>query len=189
MVPSVNVVRSFDIPGAQCERPRAGGCRPGERTRDSRSVHVNPTSGHLYEWTRRRPTLVRCRGPVGMQTGCDVCLVICGQVSCSSCPATSSMVVTTLPGSRIIRQSSQPEASAPCCRAGCVQHSASVVSTSLRQLRDHSEGGIAGIAADSLRINGAMSNFKQVQRSYDFVNSQQSLSLFLKPSLSSIVLS
>lgn len=88
--------------------------------------------------------------------------VICGQVSCSSCPAAPSMVVTTLPGSRIIRQSSQPESSAPCCRAPCVQHSHSVaVSTSLKQLRDHNDG-IAGIAADSLRINGAMSNFKQV---------------------------
>lgn len=87
--------------------------------------------------------------------------VWCGQVSCSSCPAAPSMVVTALPGSRIIRQSSQPEASAPCCRAACVQHSHSVVSTSLKQLRDHNDG-IAGIAADSLRINGAMSNFKQV---------------------------
>lgn len=85
------------------------------------------------------------------------------QVSCSSCPAAPSMVVTTLPGSRIIRQSSQPESSAPCCRAACVQHSHSVVSTSLKQLRDHNDG-IAGIAADSLRINGAMSNFKQVQQ-------------------------
>lgn len=87
-------------------------------------------------------------------------LCVCGQVSCSSCPAAPSMVVTTLPGSRIIRQSSQPESSAPCCRTGCVHNA--VVSTSLKQLRDHSDGGIAGIAADSLRINGAMRNFKQV---------------------------
>lgn len=84
----------------------------------------------------------------------------CGlQVSCSSCPVATPSVVTTLPGSRIIRQSSQPEASAPCCGSNCVHGAAP--STSLRQLRDHGDG-IAGIAADSLRINGAMRNFRQV---------------------------
>lgn len=81
------------------------------------------------------------------------------QVSCSSCPVTTPSVVTTLPGSRIIRQSSQPESSAPCCGVSCVHGTAP--STSLRQLRDHGDG-IAGIAADSLRINGAMRNFRQV---------------------------
>lgn len=81
------------------------------------------------------------------------------QVSCSSCPVATPSVVTTLPGTRIIRQSSQPESSAPCCSAACVHGAAP--STSLRQLRDHSDG-IAGIAADSLRINGAMRNFRQV---------------------------
>ncbi|KAJ8982800.1 hypothetical protein NQ317_010421 [Molorchus minor] len=79
-------------------------------------------------------------------------------VSCSSCPVATPSVVTTLPGSRIIRQSSQPEASAPCCGSNCVHGAAP--STSLRQLRDHGDG-IAGIAADSLRINGAMRNFRQ----------------------------
>lgn len=66
-------------------------------------------------------------------------------------------------GSRIIRQSSQPEASNIICCGGhttCI-HSQTVPSVSLRQLRDPSEG-IAGIAADSLRINGAMRPFKQV---------------------------
>lgn len=82
------------------------------------------------------------------------------QVSCSSCPVAPPSVVTTLPGNRIIRQSSQPEASQPCCGTNCVHGTAP--STSLRQLRDHGEGGIAGIAADSLRINGAMRNFRQV---------------------------
>lgn len=81
------------------------------------------------------------------------------QVSCSSCPVATPSVVTTLPGSRIIRQSSQPESSVPCCGASCVHGTAP--STSLRQLRDHGDG-IAGIAADSLRINGAMRNFRQV---------------------------
>ncbi|CAG9855335.1 unnamed protein product [Phyllotreta striolata] len=82
------------------------------------------------------------------------CPCLSAPVSCSSCPSTTPSVVTT----RIIRQSSQPEASAPCCGSNCV-HGTSA-STSLRQLRDHGDG-IAGIAADSLRINGAMRNFRQ----------------------------
>lgn len=110
-----------------------------------------------------------------------VCLLcVCGQVSCSSFPAATAppMVVTALPGSRIIRQSSQPEASAtPCCGAGCV-HSASAASTSLRQLRDHGDG-IAGIAADSLRINGAMRNFRQVQRTFSVVRRKQWITLLI----------
>lgn len=66
-------------------------------------------------------------------------------------------------GSRIIRQSSQPEASNIICCGGhnTCMHSQTVPSVSLRQLREPSEG-IAGIAADSLRINGAMRPFKQV---------------------------
>ncbi|XP_044256391.1 small conductance calcium-activated potassium channel protein isoform X1 [Tribolium madens] len=90
------------------------------------------------------------------------CPCLNAPVSCSSCPVAPPSVVTTLPGSRIIRQSSQPEASAPCCGASCVHGTAP--STSLRQLRDHGEGGIAGIAADSLRINGAMRNFRQLRK-------------------------
>ncbi|XP_030756175.1 small conductance calcium-activated potassium channel protein isoform X1 [Sitophilus oryzae] len=95
------------------------------------------------------------------------CPCLNAPVSCSSCPvAPASSVVTTLPSSRIIRQSSQPEASAaPCCGTGCVHHGvAAHPSTSLRQLRDHDAGGIAGIAADSLRINGAMRNFRQLRK-------------------------
>lgn len=66
-------------------------------------------------------------------------------------------------GSRIIRQSSQPEASSICCggHSNTCIHSQTAPSVSLRQLREPSEG-IAGIAADSLRINGAMRPFKQV---------------------------
>lgn len=66
-------------------------------------------------------------------------------------------------GSRIIRQSSQPEASSICCggQSNTCIHSQTAPSVSLRQLREPSEG-IAGIAADSLRINGAMRPFKQV---------------------------
>lgn len=68
-------------------------------------------------------------------------------------------------GSRIIRQSSQPEANSVVCCGGSGQsmciHSQTAPSGSLRQLREPSEG-IAGIAADSLRINGAMRPFKQV---------------------------
>ncbi|XP_037039017.1 small conductance calcium-activated potassium channel protein isoform X3 [Bradysia coprophila] len=68
-------------------------------------------------------------------------------------------------GSRIIRQSSQPEASSICCGShsnACI-HSQTAPSVSLRQLREPSEG-IAGIAADSLRINGAMRPFKQLRK-------------------------
>lgn len=71
------------------------------------------------------------------------------------------VLITSSPnsGSRIIRQSSQPEASNVICCAHACNHGATNVS--LRQLRDPSEG-IAGIAADSLRINGAMRPFRQV---------------------------
>ncbi|XP_031630852.1 small conductance calcium-activated potassium channel protein-like, partial [Contarinia nasturtii] len=71
------------------------------------------------------------------------------------------VLITSSPnsGSRIIRQSSQPEAS----NVICCQHACSHTTPSLRQLREPSEGiaGIAGIAADSLRINGAMRPFRQ----------------------------
>ncbi|XP_076261248.1 small conductance calcium-activated potassium channel isoform X2 [Rhynchophorus ferrugineus] len=94
------------------------------------------------------------------------CPCLNAPVSCSSCPVAPTAIVTTLPSSRIIRQSSQPEASAaPCCGTSCVHHvGATHPSTSLRQLRDHDSGGIAGIAADSLRINGAMRNFRQLRK-------------------------
>lgn len=79
------------------------------------------------------------------------------------------VLITSSPnsGSRIIRQSSQPEASnIICCSAHSCSHTAP--SVSLRQLREPSEG-IAGIAADSLRINGAMRPFRQVSNhSYPF---------------------
>lgn len=80
-------------------------------------------------------------------------------------PHIPPVLITASPtsGSRIIRQSSQPEASnIVCCgaHATCI-HSQTAPSVSLRQLRDPGEG-IAGIAADSLRINGAMRPFKQV---------------------------
>ncbi|CAH0562425.1 unnamed protein product [Brassicogethes aeneus] len=83
---------------------------------------------------------------------------------CGSCSVAQPSAATT--GTRIIRQSSQPEASAPCCGTNCVHAHGAVPSTSLRQLRDHGEpgGGIAGIAADSLRINGAMRNFRQLRK-------------------------
>ncbi|XP_050313355.1 small conductance calcium-activated potassium channel protein isoform X1 [Anthonomus grandis grandis] len=97
------------------------------------------------------------------------CPCLNAPVSCSSCPVAPAAIVTTLPGSRIIRQSSQPEASAaPYCGVSCAHHGGAGVghpSSSLRQLRDHdSGGGIAGIAADSLRINGAMRHFRQLRK-------------------------
>lgn len=76
-------------------------------------------------------------------------------------PHIPPVLITSSPNSsRIIRQSSQPEASNIIC---CSSHNCSHTNpnVSLRQLREPSEG-IAGIAADSLRINGAMRPFRQV---------------------------
>lgn len=87
------------------------------------------------------------------------------------CGCTSLHAVSTCPviqppalllptsSTRIIRQSSQPESSA--CAAHCPHHPHHHPSASLRQLREPGDG-IAGIAADSLRINGGMRPFKQV---------------------------
>nr|XP_041630849.1 small conductance calcium-activated potassium channel protein isoform X1 [Drosophila kikkawai] len=85
------------------------------------------------------------------------------------------VLITSSPtnGSRIIRQSSQPESSTTaivCCgpHSACVGHSHShshtVPNVSLKQLRESSGDGIAGIAADSLRINGGMRPFKQLRK-------------------------
>ncbi|XP_076290818.1 small conductance calcium-activated potassium channel isoform X4 [Lasioglossum baleicum] len=74
------------------------------------------------------------------------------------------VLVTTSPNARIIRQSSQPEASACCCSGCCCPlHAGTAPSAaSLRQLREPGDG-IAGIAADSLRINGGIRQFRQLQ--------------------------
>lgn len=94
-----------------------------------------------------------------------------GHLSPSSAMPTHTIppvFVTTSPtsGSRIIRQSSQPEASTVVCCGGhtCVHpHSgAGPQNLSLRQLRQEHGEGISSIVADSLRINGAMRPFKQV---------------------------
>ncbi|XP_049310590.1 small conductance calcium-activated potassium channel protein isoform X15 [Bactrocera dorsalis] len=83
--------------------------------------------------------------------------------------APPSLLVTSSPtnGSRIIRQSSQPESSttAICCGAhSSCGHSHTVPNVSLKILRDSATDGIAGIAADSLRINGGMRPFKQLRK-------------------------
>ncbi|XP_061379460.1 small conductance calcium-activated potassium channel protein isoform X9 [Danaus plexippus] len=87
---------------------------------------------------------------------------------CSSLHAVSTCPVIQPPAlllpatsTRIIRQSSQPESSA--CATHCVHHSHQHPSASLRQLREPGDG-IAGIAADSLRINGGMRPFKQLRK-------------------------
>ncbi|XP_063979157.1 small conductance calcium-activated potassium channel protein 2 isoform X2 [Diachasmimorpha longicaudata] len=81
---------------------------------------------------------------------------------CCPCQAPPPPVlVTTSPSARIIRQSSQPEASACCCSGSCCPlHAGAAPSASLRQLREPGDG-IAGIAADSLRINGGIRQFRQ----------------------------
>ncbi|XP_061937847.1 small conductance calcium-activated potassium channel protein isoform X2 [Apis cerana] len=85
---------------------------------------------------------------------------------CCPCQAPPPPVlVTTSPSARIIRQSSQPEASACCCSGCCCPlHTATAPSAaSLRQLREPGDG-IAGIAADSLRINGGIRQFRQLRK-------------------------
>ncbi|XP_050581353.1 small conductance calcium-activated potassium channel protein isoform X3 [Bombus affinis] len=85
---------------------------------------------------------------------------------CCPCQAPPPPVlVTTSPSARIIRQSSQPEASACCCSGCCCSlHTGTTPSAaSLRQLREPGDG-IAGIAADSLRINGGIRQFRQLRK-------------------------
>ncbi|KAK2580949.1 hypothetical protein KPH14_006015 [Odynerus spinipes] len=82
---------------------------------------------------------------------------------CCPCQAPPPPVlVTTSPSARIIRQSSQPEASACCCSGCCCNLHTGIApsAASLRQLREPGDG-IAGIAADSLRINGGIRQFRQ----------------------------
>ncbi|XP_044729897.1 small conductance calcium-activated potassium channel protein 2 isoform X1 [Chrysoperla carnea] len=91
---------------------------------------------------------------------------MCGHSSIS--PAMIQLSTSPLlTGNRIIRQSSQPESAST--GGGCfLQHGSSTASTSLRYLREDRGsdigGGLASIAADSLRINGAMRNFKQLRK-------------------------
>ncbi|XP_053982402.1 small conductance calcium-activated potassium channel protein [Hylaeus volcanicus] len=85
---------------------------------------------------------------------------------CCPCQAPPPPVlVTTSPSARIIRQSSQPEASACCCSGCCCPLHATTTpsAASLRQLREPGDG-IAGIAADSLRINGGIRQFRQLRK-------------------------
>ncbi|KAH8387702.1 hypothetical protein KR093_008998 [Drosophila rubida] len=84
-------------------------------------------------------------------------------------PQVPPVLITSSPtnGSRIIRQSSQPESSttAICCGShSACGHSHTVPNVSLKQLRESTTDGIAGIAADSLRINGGMRPFKQLRK-------------------------
>lgn len=72
--------------------------------------------------------------------------------------------ITTSPtGSRMIRQSSQPETNTACCGGHtCTHPHNAAAAASMRQLREAQSEGISNIVADSLRINGAMRPFKQV---------------------------
>ena len=84
---------------------------------------------------------------------------------CCPCQAPPPPVlVTPSPSARMIRQSSQPEASLYYCSGCyCPLHAGNAPSAaSLRQLREPGDG-IAGIAADSLRINGGIRQFRQVK--------------------------
>lgn len=96
------------------------------------------------------------RSALHYQCGCNTLHAV------STCPVIQPpalLLPATSSSNRIIRQSSQPESSA--CAAHC-HHAHQHPSASLRQLREPGDG-IAGIAADSLRINGGMRPFKQVR--------------------------
>lgn len=89
-------------------------------------------------------------------------------------PQPPPVLVTCSPtnGNRVIRQSSQPESSTNlvCCeRYSSCGHSNTVPNVSLKQLQRDTTDGIAGIAADSLRINGAMRPFKQVCMPFHYI--------------------
>ncbi|SPP78408.1 blast:Small conductance calcium-activated potassium channel protein [Drosophila guanche] len=93
---------------------------------------------------------------------------------CRACRNCSRRASTTpiSTGQMIDRSASRdsPESSttAICCgtHATCVghAHSHTVPNVSLKQLRESTQDGIAGIAADSLRINGGMRPFKQLRK-------------------------
>lgn len=100
----------------------------------------------------------RCRGCDVRRDSSALLLPIPRSVSRESCHqhgvGPPALLLTASPtSSRIIRQSSQPEAH--CC------YHVPAPTSSLRQLREPGEG-IAMIAADSLRFNGAIRQFKQV---------------------------
>lgn len=102
----------------------------------------------------------RCRGCDARRDSSALLLPIPRSVSRESCHGHGggppALLLTASPtSSRIIRQSSQPE-------AHCCYHVAAPTS-SLRQLREPGEG-IAMIAADSLRFNGAIRQFKQLRK-------------------------
>lgn len=111
--------------------------------------------------------------------------------SYSNPPIAPPVLLTTSPSSRIIRQSSQPESTHLLCyhsnhqitssHHGIHQHhhhhhsgctNSPVPSMSLRQLRgdsrDQPYDPIAMIASESLRINGAIRQFKQVRKLLTF---------------------
>ncbi|XP_052128470.1 small conductance calcium-activated potassium channel protein isoform X3 [Frankliniella occidentalis] len=98
----------------------------------------------------------RCRGCDARRDSSSLLLPIPRSVSRESCGhAPPALLLTASPtSSRIIRQSSQPEAHC------CYHASAPNPTSSLRQLREPGEG-ISMIAADALRFNGAIRQFKQ----------------------------
>lgn len=75
------------------------------------------------------------------------------------------VLISSPNSNRIIRQSSQPESSHS-CTSTCAHGQSPQTSSSLRQLKsaesNNSDGRISGIAAETMRINGAMRPFKQV---------------------------
>uniref|UniRef100_A0A1B0FMZ3 Uncharacterized protein n=1 Tax=Glossina morsitans morsitans TaxID=37546 RepID=A0A1B0FMZ3_GLOMM len=130
----------------------------------SRRASTTPFSGQIDRSTSRDS--VKSAFQQGNLGGSGT--IICGGSSSALPHNVPPVLVTSSPtnGSRIIRQSSQPESSTSAVFCGVHNscgHSHTVPNVSLKQLRDTNADGIAGIAADSLRINGGMRPFKQVR--------------------------
>ncbi|KAL9878048.1 small conductance calcium-activated potassium channel protein isoform X8 [Glossina fuscipes] len=128
----------------------------------SRRASTTPFSGQIDRSTSRDS--VKSAFQQGNLGGSGT--IICGGSSSALPHNVPPVLVTSSPtnGSRIIRQSSQPESSTSAVFCGVHNscgHSHTVPNVSLKQLRDTNADGIAGIAADSLRINGGMRPFKQ----------------------------
>ncbi|XP_039291578.1 small conductance calcium-activated potassium channel protein isoform X2 [Nilaparvata lugens] len=129
-------------------------------------MHCRLTNDQVLPRLPRRPPLCFCERRKSSQSPSMARSVSRDSVACrlatssatqsSLQPSTTPLLLTTSPTSRIIRQSSQPEAS-------CCHHYSATPSASLRQLREPGDG-IAMIAADSLRINGAIRQFKQLRK-------------------------
>lgn len=150
---------------ANSQRCRA--CRSCERRASTTPVPSLQMTRSVSRESVRSITAHGYLSPESHSGGAKTQLVVVTAANGSGTPqnqthlaAIPPVFITTSPtGSRMIRQSSQPETNAPCCGGHTCSHPHTA---SLRQLREAQSEGISNIVADSLRINGAMRPFKQV---------------------------